>query len=196
VEARTVSKTCKTCGHRAGSHFRTTGECAFVNDEQDPCRCLRYVERPLYADPVTAPDARDELRSALVREAALEFLASQQTAWEDLDITPLQWAEGLVRWQLKHVTAYAERQARTLRAELARSMQASWALRDRLDQVAAIHVPQHGYCPACDGDRDTEVVGNNPDCPHHVSFCASCCLAWPCPTRRALAADDQPDGAR
>lgn len=69
-------------------------------------------------------------------------------------------------------------------AALAALSQLATALR----AVEALHLPTHGYCVVCDGDRDVEALGNNPACEHHASFCRGCDLGWPCPTFRALEA--------
>jgi hypothetical protein len=49
------ARPCRTCQHRAGYHFRKTGECAFVNDEQDTCRCQHFVAPEDAAPPLLTP---------------------------------------------------------------------------------------------------------------------------------------------
>ena len=63
------------------------------------------------------------------------------------------------------------------------------AAEEAVRRVRKIHVPSHGYCVACDRDRDVEALGNNPACPHDTSFCRACDYAWPCQAMRALDGD-------
>lgn len=64
----------------------------------------------------------------------------------------------------------------------------------RVRRVEALHLPSHSWCFSCDKSRDVEMVGNNPDCAHHRSYCCACDHAWPCPTIRALDGDDTGSG--
>lgn len=56
----------------------------------------------------------------------------------------------------------------------------------RIRSVLALHRPYHSYCVVDDSDRDVTRDGNNPDCPHLVSFCRECDRRWPCSTVQVL----------
>jgi hypothetical protein len=51
-----MTTACANCLHRQPYHYRGEGECAFVNDEPDTCRCQRY-RPPTQVTPPVPPAA-------------------------------------------------------------------------------------------------------------------------------------------